>query len=406
MNQPIELSQKAARRLALEAQGLARGESFGRGKKAVASAIQQLGYVQIDTISVVQRAHHHVLNTRIPNYQETMLNKLQAIDGKVFEYWSHAAAYLPIGDYRFYQPIMQGFAQNRPRDKKLVKEILARVTAEGALQARDFEQPAGKKTNGWWDWKPAKHMLETLFLSGELMVKERQGFQKVYDLAERVLPDDIDTTLPTDSEWARQHTIMMLRALGLGRCSDIAYARKIVRRLTRNSFKPDIGQAVNELCEEGIVVGCNVKGNTFFSLAESLNSIPSKISRSRARFLSPFDNLVINRSRTQSLFNFDYLIECYVPEPKRKYGYFSLPILWGDELIGRMDSKADRKTHQFTVKNLHLEPGTKISDALVNALVVGIEQFRLEQNCTGTTILATAPQPLARILRGKLQSTT
>jgi uncharacterized protein YcaQ len=136
MLQTIELKPKAARRLVLDSQGLAREASFGRGKKAVAEAIHQLGYVQIDTISVIQRAHHHVLNTRIPGYQESMLHTLQAVDNSVFEYWSHAAAYLPIRDFRYYLPIMQGFAANRPRDKKLVDEILKRIHTEGALQAR------------------------------------------------------------------------------------------------------------------------------------------------------------------------------------------------------------------------------------------------------------------------------
>jgi uncharacterized protein YcaQ len=399
MTDTIKMTSKTARRLVLESQGLARKASFGRGKNAVLNVINQLGYVQIDTISVIQRAHHHVLNTRISGYQETMLHNLQATDNSVFEYWSHAAAYLPIRDYRYYQPIMQGYALSRPRDKKLVKEIFSRIEAEGALQARDFEQAPGKKSNGWWDWKPAKRMLETLFLSGELMIKERQGFQKVYDITDRVLPENIDRTLPTDSEWARYHAAMMLRALGLASAKDIAYARSTIRTLTRNTFKPDIKKAIDELLEEGVFINCQVEEETYLALSDSLASVPSKINRDQVKFLSPFDNLVINRSRTQRLFNFDYLIECYVPEPKRKYGYFTLPILWGDALIGRMDSKADRKTQQFIIKHLYLEPDTKLTDALVNALSKGIVQFQLDQNCTDTTILATSPPALLKKLR-------
>lgn len=398
MTDTIKMTSKTARRLVLESQGLARKASFGRGKNAVLNVINQLGYVQIDTISVIQRAHHHVLNTRISGYQETMLHNLQATDNSVFEYWSHAAAYLPIRDYRYYQPIMQGYALSRPRDKKLVKEIFSRIEAEGALQARDFEQAPGKKSNGWWDWKPAKRMLETLFLSGELMIKERQGFQKVYDITDRVLPENIDRTLPTDSEWARYHAAMMLRALGLASAKDIAYARSTIRTLTRNTFKPDIKKAIDELLEEGVFINCQVEEETYLALSDSLASVPSKINRDQVKFLSPFDNLVINRSRTQRLFNFDYLIECYVPEPKRKYGYFTLPILWGDELIGRMDSKADRKTQQFIIKHLYLEPDTKLTDALVNALSKGIVQFQLDQNCIDTTILATSPPALLKQL--------
>ncbi|MFT6432615.1 MAG: hypothetical protein ACJAVI_000651 [Candidatus Azotimanducaceae bacterium] len=396
MTDTIKITPKTARRLVLESQGLARKASFGRGKNAVLKLIHQLGYVQIDTISVIQRAHHHVLNTRISGYQETMLHNLQATDNSVFEYWSHAAAYLPIRDYRYYQPIMQGYALSRPRDKKLVKEIFSRIEAEGALQARDFEQAPGKKSNGWWDWKPAKRMLETLFLSGELMIKERQGFQKVYDITDRVLPENIDRTLPTDSEWARYHAAMMLRALGLASAKDIAYARSTIRTLTRNTFKPDIKKAIDELLEEGVFINCQVEEETYLALSDSLASVPSKINRDQVKFLSPFDNLVINRSRTQRLFNFDYLIECYVPEPKRKYGYFTLPILWGDELIGRMDSKADRKNQQFVIKHLYLEPDIKLTDALVNALSKGIKRFQHDQNCTHTTVLATSPPALLK----------
>ena len=389
--------------MVLDSQGLARKASFGRGKQAVEAAILQLGYIQIDTISVIQRAHHHVLNTRVPNYQESMLNNLHAKDTSLFEYWSHAAAYLPIKDYRFYQPIMKGFAATRPRDKKLVKEILKRIKSEGALQARDFEQAPGKKSNGWWDWKPAKHMLETLFLSGELMIKERQGFQKVYDLRERVLPDNTNTSLPTDSEWARYHTIMMLRALGLGTPRDIAYAKSTVRRLTKNSFKPDFGKALDELLEEEIIVRCNVSGEDYLALAESVSSIPAKVSRDQVRFLSPFDNLVINRARTQRLFNFEYLIECYVPEPKRQYGYFTLPILWGDELIGRMDSKADRKTRMFIVKKLFLEPGQEPTESMVKALVKGLKQFQQDQGCTHTSILDCSSKTLLKRLKHEIE---
>ncbi len=400
----IELRPKTARRLVLESQGLVRSASFGRGKKAVAEAIQQLSYVQIDTISVIQRAHHHVLNTRIPGYQASMLHALQAEDNSVFEYWSHAAAYLPMRDFKYYLPIMQGFAANRPRDNVLVQEILKRIQAEGGLQARDFEQVTGKKSNGWWDWKPAKHMLETLFLSGELMIKERRGFQKVYDLPERVLSAQVDTTLPSDAEWARYHTITMLRALGIGTARDIAYAKPTIRRLTKNSFKPDFQRAIQDLLEEGVIRHCTVQGQDYLVLATSLTGIPTKVARDRVKFLSPFDNLVINRQRTQRLFNFDYLLECYVPEAKRKYGYFTLPILWGDELIGRMNSKADRKSRELVVKNLFLEPGVTPSEHLSHAIVKGIARFQFDQGCDQTNILACSSAALLKSLKSALPS--
>ena len=230
------------------------------------------------------------------------------------------------------------------------------------------------------------------------MVKERKGFQKVYDLTERVLSEQVSTTLPSDDEWARYHTVIMLRALGIGTARDIAYAKTTIRRLTSNSFKPDYAQAIHDLLEEGIVQNCHVKGEDYLVLAESLTSIPTKVGRDRVKFLSPFDNLVINRSRTRRLFNFDYLIECYVPEAKRRYGYFTLPLLWGDELIGRMDSKANRKNRQLIIKNLFLEPGIAPTESLSRALLKGIKQFQFDQDCDHTVVQAcSSPQLLKRL---------
>ena len=204
------------RRIALNQQGLLKADSFGRGKAATLRAIEHLGYVQIDTISVVERAHHHVLWSRVSNYQPKFLDQLVK-ERKVFEYWFHAASWLPMRDYRFALPRMN--RQNGERgwfencDKKLVAHILQRVREEGPLRARDFEDTRkGKKQ--WWDWKPAKQALEQLFMQGELMVSARQGFQKVYDLPQRVLPDWVDTRLPTLDEYAGYLINTTLRAHG------------------------------------------------------------------------------------------------------------------------------------------------------------------------------------------------
>jgi uncharacterized protein YcaQ len=194
------------RRIALHQQGLLRNESFGRGKGAVLRAIEQIGYVQIDTISIVERAHHHVLGSRVANYRPTMLEQLVG-ERKLFEYWFHAAAWLPMADYRFSLPRMHQLNGERHWFKgsnpRLMHEILARIAADGPLRARDFEDTR-QSNSGWWDWKPAKQALEQLFMQGELMVSARQGFQKVYDLPERVLPDWVDTRMPTLDEFAAQ----------------------------------------------------------------------------------------------------------------------------------------------------------------------------------------------------------
>ncbi len=209
------------RRLALARQGLTRPAAFGRGRPGAHRALEHLGYVQIDTISVVARAHNHTLWTRVPNFQPRHIDALLQRK-EAFEYWFHAASWLPICDYRFALPRMS--MENGERswfdntDKKLTRHILNRIDQEGPLRARDFEDTrTGKKQ--WWDWKPAKRALEQLFMQGELMVTERQSFQKVYDLPERVLPEGIDTTLPTIREYASYLIDTNLRAHGLRRKS-------------------------------------------------------------------------------------------------------------------------------------------------------------------------------------------
>ena len=170
----------------MEQQGLLRNAHFGRGKNATLRTIEHLGYVQIDTISVVQRAHHHVLMTRVPNYQPRFLERLQT-EGKVFEYWYHAAAYLPMRDYRFALPRMRAMKSRlkeggagwvRSRDSQLMTEILDRIRSDGRLRSRDFEDTRDSNA-GWWDWKPAKRALEQLFIQGDLMITGRDGFQKL-----------------------------------------------------------------------------------------------------------------------------------------------------------------------------------------------------------------------------------
>lgn len=196
-----DISVRDARRLFLHRQGLLRQNHFGRGRHAVNRAISTLSYLQIDTISVVERAHHHVMKTRVANYTANVLNDLQIRDRQIFEYWAHAAAYLPIDDYRYCLPVMAGSRIKRKPDRKLATEIIRRIRTEGPLQSRDFEGDSKHKSNGWWDWKPAKRVLEQLYLSGDLMVARRDGFQKIYDLRENVLPDHIDDSTPTDEQW-------------------------------------------------------------------------------------------------------------------------------------------------------------------------------------------------------------
>ena len=232
-------------------------------------AIEQLGYVQIDTISVVERAHHHVLRSRVPNYRPAFLDQLQR-EGKVFEYWYHAAAYLPMRDYRFAKRDMQAAKRGeqdwvRSRDYKLMQRILDRVRLEGPLKSRDFEDNRTSK-EGWWDWKPAKRALEQLFIDGDLMVTKRDGFQKTYDLPERALPPNVSTEAATLDEFAAYLVRNCLRSHGFA-------TRKSFTHLRSGA---GIREAVTTVLEEGVAVGklCqfNTKGgDTYWGDAELLD---------------------------------------------------------------------------------------------------------------------------------------
>ena len=380
-----ELSVRDARRLVLDAQGLLRPASFGRGKRGARDVIDRLGYVQIDTISVVERAHHHVLRTRVPNFDSAMLDRLQRTDREVFEYWSHAAAYLPMADFRYFQPMMEGWHRTRDVDRKLADRIIDRIRVDGPVQSRDFDAPDDHQSGGWWHWKPAKQVLEHLFLSGRIMVSHRDGFQKVFDLPENIVPDHVDTSPPSDSEFAHYFVGKWANAIGIGTQWDLTYPAATIQRFMKRKVpvRRDFVRAIDELVEEGELVPVMVAGEQHFASRDALSRLPLRLGRKRVTLLSPFDNLVINRRRLSTLFDFEYQIECYVPAPKREYGYFCLPILYGDELIGRMDPKAHRARGVLEIKSLHLEPGVDLNDSrLRDALDIAISNLAAANGCS------------------------
>jgi uncharacterized protein YcaQ len=345
---------KQARELFVEKQLLTETK-LPKGKAATYKVIDQLGYVQIDTISVIERSHHLVLYTRNHNYEHSHLHDLQANDKKIFEYWAHAASFVPMKDYRYYLPRMKRrhvygswihnwIEKNRP----VLKMVRKRIEKEGALSASDFEDEPNRKRGPWWDWKPAKMALEILFWQGILMVKERRSFQRIYDLTERVLPKGLDTTLPTDSEEKQFFIKLALQAMGVANEYDIRNYISIKKNLSPYLKSLEKGGEIQHIEIEGtkssyyIITGCDPVKR---SLSFDYHSVD---------FLSPFDNLIILRNRTKTLFDFDYSLECYVPKHKRKYGYFSLPILWQGQLVGLIDPKADRANSTFLIQNLHL----------------------------------------------------
>lgn len=382
----IALSPGEARRLAVHAQLLAGPRSLS-GTEGVAQVIEHLGYVQIDTITVVERAHHHTLWARCSNYDPEGLDCLMA-DRRVFEYWTHALSLIPITDYRFYLPRMQQHRDGgrawlcewRDEHTDEIEHVLQRIRSEGPLASKDFAPPPGDARRSWWDWKPAKTALEVLFWQGDLMISRRDGFQKIYDLTERVLPAEANMCPPSPDELGRFHVRRALRGLGLA-------TEREIKTLFHLSDLAQIRGALRLLQEEKEVVVVQVEEapGTNYALAAAIDQQLSPAPHI-ARILSPFDNLVIQRDRLERLFGFEYTIECYIPAGKRRYGYFVLPLLWGTEMIGRLDAEADRKDGRLFVKGLWFEPAFSSFDTVLPSLAEELAHFARFNRCTAVEI--------------------
>ncbi len=398
------------RKLALSCQGLTLARPFGSGTKAVAQAIDHLGYIQIDTISVVERAHHHVLWSRIPDYTPASLANL--IEQKrVFEYWSHAAAFLPMQHYRFALPRMHAIKSGKKHwftntNRKLMKAVYRRIEAEGPLMARDFQDNV-KRKGGWWEWKPAKQALEQLFMEGELMVVGRQGFQKRYDITERVLPSNLDTSMPTLTEYAQHLIDITLRAHGFAHARAFAYLRK------GSELRAQIKHCLQEAIAAGSLTTVTLPGGEPVYINPEILDTTIRTDR-KVRLLSPFDNCVIQRERCRSIFDFAFQIECYVPAAKRQHGYFCLPILFRDKFYGRIDCKADRRNGILKVLSLDLDadnsperPKTTLTcnslpDDFILELSSSLRRFMIFNQCESLVLEKVRPvalrKPLQRML--------
>lgn len=372
----ITLSAKEIRKLVLLSQGLPQFSTKGSAKGITLDVIKHLGYIQIDTISVIERAHHHVLWSRNPRYRQSQLDQLIA-EGEVFEYWSHAASFLPMCDFRYSIPRKESILKGEQnhwfrREEKMESYVLDRIRSEGPLMAKDFEHTTGEKI-GVWGSKPAKQALENLFMQGDLMISSRRNFHKVYDLTDKVLPSWVDRSTPTDREYAQFLIKSYLRANGVGQLSEILY----LKRGDKNFYK----NILNEMVEDNSLISILYKNREYYALSETLELLNRKYYKSKLKILSPFDNLLIQRKRMVDLFGFDYQLECYVPANKRVYGYFSLPILWDGRLVARVDCKADRKKSELIINNFHFESSFKKREIFLDAYNKSMNDFLRFNNC-------------------------
>jgi uncharacterized protein len=372
------VSLTSLRRLGVATQGYT--PRFRRARSGeVEDAIRRLGAVQLDSITAVDRAHRLTLSSRIGAYSEPELQGLLTA-GRVFEYWAHEACLLPIelwphcrrnmegkGHWRFHETALE-------RHTDLVEPVLERIRAEGPLGSRDFEG-AGDGTE-MWNWKPAKMVLEALWDRGVLVVAGRQSFQRRYDLAERAIPRAIlDAPTPTDDETLRTFALLAVRARG-------ALTEPAIREHWRlKGGRARLHHHVLALVDEGLLreVHADDGGAPFYIDAEAeLDGDPAP-----PVLLCPFDNLVWDRALLERLFGFRHVIEVYKPEPERAYGYYVLPLLAGDRIVGRADLKADRAEGVLRVRAFHPEPrvrgnvGAKLERAAARlARVLGLDEVR------------------------------
>lgn len=370
-----ELSLNTARKLHLAAQNLLKPPLRKALYDDVAAAIRHMSLLQIDTIHVVARSPYLVLFSRLGAFPPEWLEMTLA-EGKLFEYWAHEACFIPTEDYkllrhRMLTPASLGWKYNADwmqQHQQDIQQLILHIEQQGPVRSADFASAAAHKP-GWWSWKPHKRHLENLFTAGEVMVTERRNFQRVYDLRRRVMPDwDDDLHMLSEPEAVQQMLRNSMQSLGIFRAEWLAD----YYRLKRAPVKPLLAQAL----ERGEVVAVNVeKLGAMYLHHRLLPLLEQPLRATASALLSPFDPVVWDRRRALELFNFDYRIECYTPEAKRKFGYFVLPILHRGGLKGRLDAKMRRKEQILQIKGLWLEAGVTVSATLVRDLTRTLNDF-------------------------------
>ena len=385
----------------LAAQGLGSPPERPAKKDDVLEAVRRMGVLQIDSISVVARSPYLVLWSRVGAYDPAWLDELLA-DGAIFEYWAHAACFISIEDYGLYRRFMlDGNEKSRTwmeAHPDALEHVMERVREGGAVRAAEFGRTDGK-AGGWWEWKPEKRALEHLFAAGELMISHRENFHRVYDLRERVLANALpaweDALAPDEEEVRRTLALKAVRALGVA-----------LPRWVPDYFRtPKRGAAplLEELAEEGSLLRASIEDEPAYvhpDNAGAAGKILTGASRSSVTtLLSPFDPVVWDRARALELFGFDYKIEVYTPAAKRRYGYYSLPILHDGDLVGRLDAKAHRKQGHFEVKAIHLEPDVSASDDLASRVAGALRACAAWHGTPEVIVHRSDPSELAAALR-------
>jgi len=349
----VSITKADARHIWLRAQRLDVPAPFGEGAAATAAAVEHLGYVQIDTINVIERCHHHILWTRIPNYRRADLHRAQSIDKSVFEYWTHALSYVPAKDLRFFVPAMRRHRREghkwlnsvSPAD---LRKVMRLVRRDGALTIRDIDDDVlVDKEHPWASRKPSKRALQLAFYQGLLTISERNGMLKTYQLMARHFGWDAPSNKPPKPASARETHVYLLdralRAQGIVSLDSICHldapSKAAIRRLIESRVRA------------GAMVPIALEGagkQEHWAAPETLETADR--ASEPVHILSPFDPLIIQRKRTELFFGYGHRFEAYVPKEKRLFGYFALPVLVGEDIVAAIDLKTDRKAGELLMQ--------------------------------------------------------
>lgn len=379
---PVPLEKAQARRIWLHAQRLDTAEPFGDGPAATPAAIRHLGYVQIDTINVIERCHHHILYTRIPSYRREHLHRAQSVDKSVFEYWTHALSYVPVEDMRFFIHDMRKNWVRRSAwfagvKEKELRKVLWRIRNHGALTIRDItDDVLVEKDHEWASRKPSKRAMQFAFFRGLITVSQRAGMLKTYDLTARHFGW---TKMPASAAKRERLDYLLDRAL---RSQGVISPDSICYLIP--SLKPDMQRVIEKRVRRGELLPVAIDGAEkirHWARPETLESIPPS-DGGRVHILSPFDPIINQRKRVHLLFDYEHLFEAYVPKSKRRFGYFVCPVLMGDRVVAGLDLKTDREHGKLLVQkwNWFGKRSDRAPRAPIEEALQRFEQFQLAKD--------------------------
>lgn len=377
----VDLDKSQVRALWLKSQGLHERAHFGKGPKATAKVVKSLGYVQIDTINVIERSHHHILFSRIPDYRRSHLHQAQTVDKTVFEYWTHALSYVATEDFRYFIPAMKRRKANPskyigPVSAAEKSRVLRLIKKDGAISIRDItDDVLIEKDHPWQSKKPSKRVLQLCFNSGELVISERLGMVKKYELTQRHFDWQKPPKAATASEVVDYHIDRALRAQTVISLDSAGY-------MATAPEKKELLKKIQAREKNGLLIPVQIKDVEKEKFWIEPQYLDQEIEESAelTHLLSPFDPVVIQRKRFNMFFDYDHRFEAYVPKEKRKYGYFALPVLIGHKAVAVIDLKTDRQNKELLIQQWSWLKKHKSSKhkALIEEELHRFEKFQLQ----------------------------